>query len=94
MSDVTERDVEQRFRTCGERAGAWVAKLTSPGNAGMPDRLVLLPGGRTRLVEIKAPGERPRPLQRRIFRRLAALGHPVSVIDSLAAAEAFWGDAT
>ena len=51
---------------------------------------MLYPGGTTALVELKAPGKRPRPLQLRVFGRLADLGHPVAVIDSLEGAEAFW----
>lgn len=90
MSAVTERDVERRFVQLGTRCGAHVVKLSCPGNAGMPDRLVLYPGGATALVELKAPDKRPRPLQLRVFGRLADLDHPVAVIDSLEGAEAFW----
>lgn len=93
MSAVTERDVERRFVRLGEKHGARVVKLACPGSAGMPDRLVLHPGGATALVELKAPGNHPRPLQLRVFGRLADLGHPVAVIDSLEGAEAFWAEA-
>lgn len=93
MSAVTERDVEARFVRCADRCGGWALKLVSPGNAGMPDRLAVMPDGSMRLVEIKAPGRRPRPLQERMFSRLAAKGHPVEVIDSLEGAEAFWAAA-
>lgn len=90
MSFVTERDVERRFVRAADRSGGWAVKLISPGNAGMPDRLAVMPNGTMRLVELKAPGKRPRPLQARMFAKLAAKGHPVTVIDTPEAAEAFW----
>lgn len=93
MSAVSERDVEARFVRCADRRRGWAVKLVSPGNAGMPDRLAVMPDGTMRLVELKAPGKRPRPLQERMFARLAAKGHPVEVIDSLERAEAFWAEA-
>lgn len=89
---VTERDVERYFARRGESLGAVVLKLTSPGSAGVPDRLVLFPDGAHALVEVKAPGKGPRPLQERTFRRLGAAGHPVTVVDSKERALRFWGD--
>jgi hypothetical protein len=47
----------------------------------MPDRLVLLPGGRVAFVEVKAPGEQPRPLQLARHRLLRRLGFKVYVLD-------------
>lgn len=87
---VTERDVERAFVDHGRRLGAEALKLVSPGNAGVPDRIVLFPDGTHALVELKAPGKRPRPLQQRVFARLRAAGHPVTVIDSKAGAQLFW----
>ena len=48
---------------------------------GMPDRLILLPGGLTAFAELKASGKRLRPLQLRRKRQLEALGFRVYVID-------------
>lgn len=42
-------------------------KWTSPGNAGVPDRIVILPRNVIAFVELKAPGESPSPLQYRIM---------------------------
>lgn len=92
MSFVTERDVERAFVQAADRAGGWALKLVSPGNAGMPDRLAVMPDGAVGLVELKAPGKRPRPLQARMFARLAAKGHAVTVIDSVEGAREFWED--
>ena len=93
MSAVSERDVERAFVQAADRAGGWAVKLVSPGNAGMPDRVAVMPDGSLRLVELKALGKKPRPLQARMFARLAAKGHPVTDIDSVEGARAFWGGA-
>ena len=47
----------------------------------MADRLALLPGGRMAFVEVKAPGEKPRPLQLARHRQLRQLGFKVYVLD-------------
>lgn len=57
-------------------------KFVSPGMAGIPDRLVLLPKGRIYFVELKAPGKNLRPLQVKRKKQLEALGFKVYVIDS------------
>ena len=56
-------------------------KLISPGTDGMPDRMVLLPEARIRFVEVKAPGQKPRPLQERRHAQLRDLGFMVFVLD-------------
>ena len=33
-------------------------KFVSPGNAGVPDRVVILQGGKSGFVELKRPGEK------------------------------------
>ncbi|HHD7566826.1 TPA: VRR-NUC domain-containing protein, partial [Escherichia coli] len=48
----------------------------------VPDRIVLLPGGRIVFVECKAPGKPPRPDQLREHERLRKLGFTVVVLDS------------
>lgn len=62
-------------------------KLT-PSMPGVPDRLVVLPGGASVFVEVKAPGRSPRAAQRRWRARLAELGHRVRVVDHPAGARA------
>ena len=57
-------------------------KLVSPGLAGVPDRLLLFPGGRIAFCEVKAPGEKPRSLQQHRIAQLRALGFKVYVVDS------------
>lgn len=52
----------------------------APTTAGLPDRLVILPGGRIFLIETKAPKGRLRPVQRVIHQRLALRGVTVHVL--------------
>lgn len=78
---MLEKTLEQKFVTEVKRVGGLALKFVSPGFDGVPDRLVLLPGGRLGFVEVKAPGKRPRPLQLARHRLLRRLGFKVYVLD-------------
>ena len=78
---MREKDLEQKLVKAIRQAGGMCPKFVPPGLAGMPDRLVLLPGSRMAFVEVKAPGEKPRPLQRRRHEQLRSLGFLVYVLD-------------
>ena len=78
---MREKQIEQKLVTAVKAAGGICPKLVCPGTDGMPDRMVLLPGCRIGFVEVKAPGEKPRPLQTHRHRQLRALGFPVFVLD-------------
>jgi len=78
-----EKDIEQKLKKLVKKQGGIALKLTSPGNAGMPDRLILFPGGRVIFVETKAPGKGLRPLQVLRFKQLQDLGFKVFKIDSM-----------
>jgi VRR-NUC domain. len=56
-------------------------KFVPPGFAGVPDRLLLLPGGKMAFAEVKRQGEKPRPLQLRRHETLRRLGFMVFVVD-------------
>lgn len=79
---MDERALERRFKKAVEKQGGEALKLTSPGRIGMPDRLVLAPGGRALFVELKAPGKKMRPLQLKRATELKSLGFSVYCIDS------------
>lgn len=78
---MREKVIEQKLVKETKAAGVIAPKLVSPGFDGMPDRMVLMPGGRIGLVEVKAPGEKPRPLQTSRHRFLRWLGFRVYVLD-------------
>ncbi|WP_218033823.1 VRR-NUC domain-containing protein [Brevibacillus parabrevis] len=79
---VRERDIEQYLVKRAKAAGGRAYKFVSPGNNGVPDRIVLLPGGRIAFAELKAPGKKPTPLQMNQQRFIAGLSLPVAVIDN------------
>lgn len=76
-----ERRLEARCCAYAKGRGCWALKLW-PSVAGLPDRLVLTPGGRVRFVEFKTPGGRTSPIQRRVFALLDKMGFHVRVIDN------------
>lgn len=78
---MREKRLEQKFVEAVKGAGGMAPKFVSPGFDGMPDRLALFPGGRMGFVEVKAPGEKPRPLQEARHRQLRRLGFAVYVLD-------------
>lgn len=80
---MREKTVEQKLVQEVKKRGGICPKFVSPGYDGMPDRLVLMPGGRGVFVELKAPGRKPRPLQRARHEKLKQLGYKVFVIDSV-----------
>ena len=78
---MREKETEEKVRRAVKQAGGKAYKFVSPGNGGVPDRLVVLPGGHTGFVELKAPGRKPTPLQQMRIRELEGLGCRVLVLD-------------
>ncbi len=78
---MKEKQIEQKLVQAVRKRDGICPKLVSPGIDGMPDRLVLLPGGRLAFAELKASGKKPRPLQLARHRQLRKLGFAVYVID-------------
>ena len=81
MNSLREKTIEAALVKEVKRRGGICPKFTSPGSNGVPDRMVLLPGGRIGFVEVKAPGEKPRPLQVHRHKQLRRLGFKVYVLD-------------
>ena len=78
---MRESTVERRLVTEVKMRGGIAPKFVSPGLDGVPDRLVLLPHGQLAFVELKAPGQKLRPLQVRRIEQLRALGYLAYCID-------------
>ena len=75
--------IETRLRKAVERAGGRCVKWVSPGHTGVPDRIILMPGGRAFFAETKAPGKTERARQEYVQRKLRELGFTVfSSVDS------------
>lgn len=79
--NMREKQVEQKLVLAVKARGGICPKFVSPGFDGMPDRIVLLPGRHFGFVEVKAPGEVPRPLQVSRHRLMKKLGFQVYVLD-------------
>lgn len=79
---MLEKQIENKLTRSAKKAGGIALKFVSPGFAGIPDRIVLLPDGMCAFVELKAPGKHTRPLQTARHRMLQKLGFKVYVIDS------------
>ena len=79
----SEKQIEHALTLMVKARGGIAPKFVSPSFAGMPDRLVLLPGGVFVFAELKAPGMKPRALQLARHRLLKDLGFKVYVIDGI-----------
>ena len=80
---MRERDLERQLRDRLKAAGCLALKFVSPGYTGVPDRIVLIPGGRIVFVEMKAPGGKERPRQSYVQAILRRFGFTVfSGVDS------------
>lgn len=78
---MRESAVEKHLTVEVKKRGGMSVKFVSPGLDGVPDRLVLLPGGKLAFVELKAPGKKMRPLQVHRAKQLIALGFRVYCAD-------------
>ena len=78
---MREKTIEQKLVNATKNEGGLAPKFVRPGFDGMPDRLVLLPGGKIGFVEVKAPGKEPRPLQVARHKLIRRLGFKVYVLD-------------
>lgn len=79
---MRESFIEEKLTKAVRQNGGVCWKFTSPGTAGVPDRIILMPKGQIAFVEVKAPGEKPRPLQLSRHRLLRRLGFKVYVLDA------------
>lgn len=80
---MREKAIEQRLINEVKARGGICPKWMSPGFDGVPDRIIFLPGRHFGLVEVKAPGEKPRTLQVSRHRLLAKLGFSTYILDGV-----------
>ena len=78
---MRESAVERKLVAEVKKRGGLAVKFVSPGLDGVPDRLVLLPGGKITFVELKATGKSMRPLQQKRAKQLIGLGFRVYCVD-------------
>ena len=79
MATPLEKEIERKLKVLVEgKLGGSCLKWVCPGWGGVPDRILLLPGGRVYFVELKRPkGSKVNPLQIWWKRRLEGFGFKV-----------------
>lgn len=76
---MLEKQIERKLTEEVKKLNGMCLKQTSL--AGIPDRLILLQGGKMAFVELKAPGEKPRKLQQVRIKQLRKMGFMCFVVD-------------
>lgn len=76
---VVEKELVRSVRLLGGVCYKWV----SPGTTGVPDRIVILPGGRVHFVELKTDTGEPSARQLHVIETLNGLGVPVHILYGL-----------
>lgn len=86
---MREKEIEKilvlEVKKLGGRAYKWI----SPGNDGVPDRIVIFPGRQPVFVELKTDTGRLTALQKVQIDRLRSLGQDARVVRGAAGVKAF-----
>ena len=87
----SEREIEAYLVKSVKNKNGLCMKWASPGNAGVPDRIVIVPRGDVYFVELKAEGKRENlsPLQKNFMQKLKNLNCDVRVIASFQEVDKF-----
>lgn len=80
---MREREIEEYLIDRVKEMGGRAFKFVSPGCTGVPDRLVVLPGGKVGFLELKAPEKKLRKEQYYRIRQLWDLCCWADAADSL-----------
>lgn len=76
-----EKEIERKLRVTVAKLGGQCLKWVCPGWSGVPDRIILLPGGKIIFAEIKRPkGGVVSPMQTYWRRKLESLGFHVWLV--------------
>lgn len=86
---MKESAIEARLVREVKKRGGLCYKFTSPGNPGVPDRIIILPGGRTVYAELKTEIGRLAKVQRWQIERMRELGADVRVLKGMEQVLAF-----
>lgn len=77
---MNESSIERNLGKQLAKMGCLYMKFVSPGNVGVPDRIIVLPGGRILFAELKAEDGKLHPLQFHQINRLRELGCDVRLV--------------
>lgn len=87
----SEKLIERKLCAAVKAKGGECIKFYSAYQRGVPDRIILMPGGRIYFVELKSTGKKPTKLQQLFIARLHALGFVAVVIDTIEELNEFVG---
>lgn len=86
---MRESVIEARLRDGVKAMGGICWKFVSPGTTGVPDRIIILPGGRIIFVELKADTGRTSDIQQYRINELRNIGADVRILKGLSQVKAF-----
>lgn len=89
---MKEKEIEKILTDTVKKLGGRAYKWVSPGNAGVPDRIVILPGRPPVFVELKTDTGTLTALQAAQIGRLRGLGQKVWVVKGLDGLGRFFRD--
>ena len=80
---MREAELEDILVTEIRKSGGRTYKWISPGNSGVPDRIVLLPAGKIIFIELKADTGKLSAQQKIQINRIQSLGQDVRVVKGI-----------
>lgn len=86
---MNEKLIEKKLREGVQKMGGLALKFSSQTVTGVPDRVVLMPGGYCFFVELKSTGKNPTSRQLYVIARLRSLGFRAEIIDSQVSLDSF-----
>lgn len=92
MEKIKESTIEEVLREQVKKLGGLAYKFVSPGNDGVPDRIVIFPGKAPIFVELKTDTGRLTRLQQVQIERLQKLGQQVEVVRGMSGLRQFFED--
>lgn len=89
---MLEKEIERKLTEAVKRIGGKAYKFISPGNDGVPDRLIVMPEGRIIFVELKTETGKLSIRQELQLKKLSSLGAECWVLYGEAEVTAFVGE--
>ena len=80
---MLEKQIEKWMKRQVEQMGGLFLKFVSPSNDGVPDRIVLLPGGKIWFVELKTEDGRVSKIQEYMIGKMERIGCKVVVVHGM-----------
>ena len=78
---MQEKTIEKKLREEVRKLGGYAIKFFCQTFTGLPDRIILMPGGRIWFAEIKTTGKKPTARQHLVHEMLRKMSFSVHVVD-------------